>query len=48
MHSSDVFPPAILARERLISGTVLAVVAYGVMGIDVPGKASSLYWRVAC
>jgi hypothetical protein len=46
MHTPDMFLPAVLARERLARGTVLAMVAQGVMGIDVPGEVSSLYWRV--
>ena len=45
MFNPDMFTLAVPARERLSSGTILAMVAQGVMGVDVPSKVSPFYRR---
>ena len=39
----DVFFQAVFARERCASGTIVAMMAYRIMSIDMPREVPSLY-----
>ena len=47
MFILDVFLPAVFARERCARKALVAMIAYGVMSVDMPREVSLLYWRLA-